>query len=76
MRLTLGLLLDSTDILLVDFEVHRDSGGLDRDTTLLFVLSCIRKPHITGLGGGDDTSLGDQGVGEGGLSVVDYRAIG
>ena len=68
---TLSLLLNGVDFLLVDGEVHGDSGRLDSDTTVLFILSCIRKPHITSLGGGDNTGLGDQGVGKGGLSVID-----
>ena len=68
---TLSLLLNGVDFLLVDGEVHGDSGGLDSDTTVLFILSCIRKPHITSLGSGDNTGLGDQGVGKGGLSVID-----
>ena len=68
---TLSLLLDGVDLLLLDGKVHGDGGGLDGDTTVLFVLSCIRKPHIASLGGGDNTGLGDQGVGKGGLSVID-----
>ena len=72
---TVGLLLDRTDVVLFHLEVHRDGGRLDGNTTLLFVISRVRKPHVTGLGTGDDTSLGDQGVSEGGLSVVDCRDI-
>ena len=68
---TVGLLLNGADVVLVNLEVHRDSGGFNGDTTLLFVVSRVRKPHVAGLGGGDDTGLGDQGVGQGGLSVVD-----
>ena len=54
---TLGLLLDRAYVLLVDLEVHRDGSGLDRDTTLLLILSCVRKPHVSCLCGGDDTSF-------------------
>ena len=68
---TLGLLLDRAYVLLVDLEVHRDGSGLDRDTTLLLVFSCVGEAHVTGLGGGDDTGLGHQGIREGGLSVID-----
>ena len=68
---TVGLLLDRTDVVLFHLEVHRDGGRLDGNTTLLFILSCIRKPHVTSLSGGDDTGLGHQRIGESGLSVVD-----
>ena len=73
---TLGLLLDRAYVLLVDLEVHGDTGRLDGDTTLLFVFSCVRKPHVSSLRTRDDTGLRNEGVGEGGLSVVDCEAIG
>ena len=69
---TLGLLLDRAYVLLVDLEVHRDGSGLDRDTTLLLVVSGIRETHVTGLVGGDNAGLRDQRVGERRLAVVDY----
>ena len=56
---TVSLLLNRANIFLVDLEIHGDGGRLDGDTTLLFVVSRVRKPHVTGLGGGNDTSLGD-----------------
>ena len=68
---TVGLLLNGADVVLVNLEVHRDGGGLDRNTTILFVLTGVRKPHFTSLRVRDNTSLGDQGIGEGRLSVVD-----
>lgn len=69
--LTLSLLLDDRGILLVHLEVHRDRGGLDSDTTLFLVISRISESHVTGLGTSDDTSLGDQGVGQSRLAVID-----
>ena len=68
---TVGLLLDRGDVLLVDLEVHGDTGRLDGDTTLLFVFSCVRKPHVSSIRTRDDTGLRDEGVGEGGLAMVD-----
>lgn len=58
----------SLEVVLV---VHGHSGGLDGDTSSLFVFSGI---HVSGISGGllgDDTGLGNQGVGESRLSVVD-----
>ena len=69
---TVRFLLDSGEILLVDLKEHRDSGRLDRDTTLLLVVSGIRETHVTGLVGGDNAGLRDQRVGERRLAVVDY----
>ena len=72
LALTLSLLLNSANVILVDLEVHRDSSGLDGDTTLFFVVTGIRETHVSRLRGSNDTGLGDKGVGEGRLSVVDY----
>ena len=69
--LTVGGLLDGLDILVLQLEVHGDGGRLDGDTTVDFILSCICEPYVSGLGAGNDTSLGNERVGEGGLSVVD-----
>ena len=66
-----SFLLDGADFFLIDLEVHGDSGGLDRDTALLLVLSRVRKPHVSRLCGSNDTGLGDQGIGEGGFTVID-----
>ena len=54
---TVRFLLDSGEILLVDLKEHGDSGRLDRDTTLLLVVSSIREAHVTGLVGGDNAGL-------------------
>ena len=48
----------------------RHLRGLDGDTSLLFVLPGVSGPGLSGLGGGDDTSLGHQRVCQGGLAVV------
>ena len=44
--------------------------GLDGDASLLLVLPGVGGPALSGLGGGDDTGLGHQGVGQGGLAVI------
>ena len=75
MSRTLCLLLNRADFFLVDLEVHRYGRGFDGDTSLLFVLSCICIPGFTSLGTGDDTGFRDEGVGEGGLSVVDCDGV-
>ena len=48
----------------------RHLRGLDGDTSLLLVLPGVSGPGLSGLGGGDDTSLGHQRVCQGGLAVV------
>jgi len=72
---TFCLLLDRADFVLVHLEVHRYGGGFDGDTSLLFVISCICIPRFTSLGIGDDTGFRDEGVGKGGLSVVDCDSV-
>ena len=44
--------------------------GLDGDASLLLVLPGVSGPGLTSLVGGDDTGLGHEGVGQGGLAVV------
>ena len=56
--------------------VEGDGRGLDGDATFLFVRSGIRRPSLTGLAGRDNTGLGQQGVGQSGLAVVDVRNDG
>lgn len=51
--------------------VEGDGGRLDSDATFLFVRTSIRKPSLAGLGCRDDTGALDEGIGEGGFSVVD-----
>ena len=72
---TVRLLLNRADVLLVDLEVHRDSGGLDRDTTLLFVLSRVRETHVSSLCRGNDTGLRYERVRKGGLAMVDWTIV-
>ena len=48
----------------------------DGDTSLLFVLSGISGSGLTGLGGGNNTGLGHQGVSEGRFSMVDVSNHG
>lgn len=68
-----GLLADNVlDILLIlELTVQRDGSGLDGNTTLLLVGTSICCSGVTSLGSGNDTSLGQQGVGQGRLAVID-----
>ena len=68
---TFCFLLDRAKFLLVDLEVHRYGCRFDRNTPLLFIISCIRITSFTGLGTGNDTGFGDERVSEGRLPVVD-----
>ncbi|CAH0021957.1 unnamed protein product [Clonostachys rhizophaga] len=71
--LTIGLLAnDILDILgVIKMTVQRDSSGLDGDTTLLLIGTSIGGTSLTSLGGGDNTGLGQQGVSQSRLAVVD-----
>ena len=42
----------------------------------MFVLTSVSESGFTSLGTGDDTGLGDQGVGEGGFAVIDVSNDG
>ncbi len=70
---TVGLLAD--DILQVlgvrQRSVQGNGGRFDGDTTFLLVCSRICGSRIAGFCGGDDTGLGQEGIGQGGLSMVD-----
>ena len=68
---TLGLLGDGAEVLLLHLKVHGDGGGLDGNTTLLLVGTGVHSTSITTVLGGDDTSLDEEGIGEGRFSVVD-----
>lgn len=68
---TVSLLVDSGNVLLVELEVHGDGGGLDGDTTVDLILPGV---HVSGISSPcrcDDTSLGDEGIRESRLSVID-----
>jgi hypothetical protein len=45
--------------------------GLDGDATFLLVLPGIRDSRFSGLRSGDDAGLGDEGIGQGRLAVID-----
>lgn len=68
---TLSLLGDILDVLLVHLGVKGDGGGLDGDTTILFVLTSIGVSGFSGLCCGDDTGALHQGIGQSGLAVID-----
>lgn len=71
--LAVGLLADNVlDIVVVlKTTVQGDGGRLDGNTTLLLVGTGIGRTSITRLCGRDDTSLGEKGVGQGRLAVID-----
>jgi len=56
---------------LLELVVHGDSSGLDSDTTLLLIRTSIGVARITSLCAGDDTGLAHDGIGHGGLTVID-----
>jgi hypothetical protein len=70
---TLGLLAnDVLDVVLIlELTVQGDGSGLDGNTTLLLIGTSVGGTSLTSLGGGDDTGLGEKGIGKGGLSVID-----
>jgi len=43
---------------------------LDGDAALLLILAGVGETGLTGLGSGNDTSLGHERIGQGGLAVV------
>jgi len=62
----------------ISLVVERDTGGLDGDTTLLLILTGVSVTGISSLLSGNDTGFGDEGVGQGGLTVIDvsnYRHV-
>jgi hypothetical protein len=70
----LDLYGDVLEVLRIDeLSIQRDGRGLDRHTTLLLICSRIREPSFSGFRGRDDTGALDEGVGEGGFSVIDCK---
>lgn len=71
--LAVGLLANNVlDVLgVLKMTVQGDGGGLDGDTTLLLIGTGIGGTGITSLSGGDDTGLGEKGVGKSRLAVID-----
>jgi hypothetical protein len=53
--------------------VEGDGSGLDGHTTLLLVGTGIREAGRSSVRCGDDTGTLNEGIGEGGFSVVDCR---
>ena len=52
------------------------SRGLDGDAALLLILPRVGDPRLAGFGRGDDAGLGDERVGQGGLSVINVSNHG
>jgi hypothetical protein len=73
---TISLLFDVWKVLLWKFKEHRDGRALNGDTTVLFVLSALHESSVTNVLGGDDTGLSDEGIGEGGFTVIDVSDNG
>lgn len=68
---------DVLEVLLVlELCVKGDGGGLDGHTTLLLVGTSVGETSRTGVLGGNDTGTLDEGVGKGGLSVIDVSNNG
>ena len=66
-------------VLLVDdigLVVEGNTGGLDGDTTFLFVLTGVSGAGISSCLLGNNAGLGDEGVGQGALAVVDVSNDG
>ena len=69
----IDLLGDLLQVLLIlHLGIQGDGSGLDGDTPILFIRTRIHETSLTGLRSRNDTGTLDQGVTEGGLSVVDY----
>jgi len=66
----LGLIHD------IGLEVHGHTGGLDGDTSFLFILSGIGGSGISSSFTGNDTGFGNEGISECGLSVIDVSNDG
>jgi len=62
------LITSSVEIVLVE---QGDTSRLNGDTSFLFIFSGIGETSFTSLGSSDNTSLGDEGIGKGGLAVID-----
>jgi hypothetical protein len=72
----LGLLWDILQVLgVLKLSVQGDGGWLDGDTTFLLIGTSVRKSSLAGLCRGNDTGTLDEGVGEGGFAVVDYKML-
>lgn len=68
------LLGDIFQVLLVgQMRVQGDGGGLDGNASVLLILTSVCESCFAGLRSGYDTSTLDEGIGKGGLSVVDCK---
>ena len=69
-EIALGVIELGDDILLNEV-MHGDSGGLDGDTTGGLIGTGIEDALVTNVLGLHDTGGTNEGVGEGGLAVID-----
>lgn len=71
---TVSLLLDIGNKLLVQFEVHGDGSGLDGNAALLLIRASVSITSTTFIG--NNTGLGDQSISQSRLAVVDVSNDG
>ena len=55
----------------VSLEIEGDTGGLDGDTTFLFVGTGVSSASVAGLIASNNTGFGNEGVCQGRLAVID-----
>jgi hypothetical protein len=53
-----------------------DAGGLDGDAAILLILAGVGEASLAGVLLGDDTRGRDEGVGQGGLALLNERTGG
>jgi hypothetical protein len=58
------------DLISSQLVVQRNTSGLDGDSAVLLVSTGIRETLLAGVSLGDDTSGGDQRIGQSGLTVI------
>mmetsp|Transcript_5199 Transcript_5199/g.14877 ORF Transcript_5199/g.14877 Transcript_5199/m.14877 type:complete len:885 (-) Transcript_5199:8-2662(-) len=73
---SVAVLGESVELLLLHDVVQRNPSGLDGNSTLLLVGTGVGQTLVTGRLDCDDTGGGDQGIRQGGLSVIDMRNDG
>ena len=67
----LGLLIDKVGV-----EIKTNTSGLNGDTTLLLILTSIGGSGITSVFLSNNTGFGNEGIGKGGLSMIDVSDDG
>jgi hypothetical protein len=65
-----SLLREGEAVRLRPIEEEGDTGRLDSNATILFVLTSVSQALVASAGNRDNSGSGDKGVGEGGLAVI------